>query len=255
MLGLGALVLGLAACEGDPEEEGDGRRNSTNPGSGGSGGGVILDGGGGIDPPNDGAAFCVHPVCNYQTDEGCGSGTTCRPTLTAGDTKVEPSCQAVGGKSRGDDCTSWDECSEGTLCAAGQCRTLCCDGDWSACDDGESCYQTLDIGLPDGGALPSGASLCFPVGSCDVLDPSTCPADRSCQIVDSRGSVACINEGPGGVGEACPCQTGFLCVADACRRLCRAVEGGGEPACPKDEGICVHFDRDPPGVGECTPTE
>jgi hypothetical protein len=30
------------------------------------------------------------------------------------------------------------------------------------------------------------------------------------------------------------------------------VEGGGEPACKEGEGICVHFNRDPPGVGECT---
>ena len=40
-----------------------------------------------------------------------------------------------------------------------------------------------------------------------------------------------------------------------CRRLCKAVEGGGEPSCKEGEGVCVHFHRDPPGVGECTPYE
>jgi hypothetical protein len=31
------------------------------------------------------------------------------------------------------------------------------------------------------------------------------------------------------------------------------VEGGGEPFCQEGEGICVHYNRDPQGVGECTP--
>jgi hypothetical protein len=102
-------------------------------------------------------------------------------------------------------------------------------------------------------AVKSGAMVCMPVGGCDVLATGTCPSGQACTIVDPTGAVACLPEGKGTVGQDCPCVAGFLCVADACRRLCRAVEGGGEPSCPTMEGRCVHFDRDPPGVGECTP--
>jgi hypothetical protein len=65
--------------------------------------------------------------------------------------------------------------------------------------------------------------------------------------------TACVPEKTGSPGDPCPCKGGTTCVADTCRRLCKAVAGGGDPSCPTDEGICVHYDRDPAGVGECTP--
>ena len=37
-----------------------------------------------------------------------------------------------------------------------------------------------------------------------------------------------------------------------CVRLCKAVTGGGAPR-SSNEGICTHYTRDPPGVGECQP--
>ena len=99
--------------------------------------------------------------------------------------------------------------------------------------------------------------LCYPVNDCDALDPGGCPKQgETCQIVDATGATACFPEGSGGVGEPCPCKGGFTCVVTKdkgtiCRRLCKAVVGGGEPYCPSEEGICTHFTRDPPGVGEC----
>ncbi len=176
-----------------------------------------------------------------------------------------PECASAGSTAAGAACTSWNECVAGHFCAGvtpsspGVCRKLCCGGDWSACPSGESCYQQLFLVRPGGGdPVYAGADLCAPVNDCDVFDPAACDAGTSCQIVDPTGNVACVTSGTGDVGDACSasarCKAGFSCIGGTCRRLCKAVEGGGDPACPAAEGICVHFVGDPPGVGECTPT-
>jgi hypothetical protein len=104
--------------------------------------------------------------------------------------------------------------------------------------------------------------LCFPVNTCDPLDPASCAneAGRECKVVDPTGAVACAPKSEADVGESCAppnvCKQGSTCIVGpsggVCRRLCRAEECG-EPACSPGEGACVHFDRNPPGVGECTP--
>ncbi len=229
--------------------------------AGGGAPGVILDGGGTIPPPPDGASLCPQGTCNYQTQQGCPSTQSCRPAVSG--SQLTPACQPAavldgGAGKSGDACQSWNDCARGYLCAGGQCHQLCCGGDWSACPSGESCIRHLLVQV-NNQDVDSGASLCFPVNNCDVLDPSSCSSQpgRSCQIVDPTGNVACVAEGQGGVGAPCSasvhCSAGFSCVADKCRRLCRAVAGGGEPSCPSSEGICVHYNRDPAGVGECTP--
>jgi hypothetical protein len=94
------------------------------------------------------------------------------------------------------------------------------------------------------------------VNDCDVLAAADCGNGKSCQIIDPTGNVACVTSGSAGAGDACSavntCQPGFSCVGGTCRRLCRAQPGGGEPACASDEGVCVHFAGNPPGVGVCT---
>ena len=121
----------------------------------------------------------------------------------------------------------------------------------------EHCLRPLQV-LVNNAPVQSGAYLCYPVNQCDALVPTSCApieANTTCQIADPTGATACLPEGTGGVGDACPptCKAGFTCVEGGCRRLCRAVAGGGEPSCPVEEGTCVHFNRDPAGVGECTP--
>jgi hypothetical protein len=218
---------------------------------------VETDGGGGIPDPPDGAALCPEGACNYQSQGGCPADQACRPTYTADQSDVEPGCQPVGTGTTGDACSEWTDCARGYLCAVGQCRKICCGGDWSACDAGESCIRQLQVQV-DGEAVDSGAHLCFPVGTCDVLDPDACEDEpgRDCKLVDPTGAEACAPKSPEKLGEPCSgpsvCERGLTCVGGECRRLCRA-EACGEPACPPEEGKCVHFDRDPPGVGECTP--
>jgi hypothetical protein len=220
---------------------------------------VELDGGGGIEAPPDGEAECPPGACNYQTQAGCDANETCRPFFNEDGTDVEPGCQAAGDGERGSDCETDLDCAKGHLCVLDQCRKLCCGGDWTACDEGESCIRQVDMQLPDDSIVHTGAELCFPVGTCDLLDPTACDDEgRDCKLVDPTGNVACVPKSPEGLGELCEgdgpsvCQRGLTCVGRICRRLCVA-EACGEPSCPEAEGTCVHFDRDPPGIGECTP--
>ena len=224
---------------------------------------VVLEGGGGLELPADGSLSpeCGSSRCNYQLQEGCDANESCIPAVV--NDAIEPMCVPAGTKTRGAACTSSTPCEAGQVCAGGYCRKLCCAGDWSACDAGESCFTTFAYQLGDT-PTPTGAWLCAPVGTCSVLDPhpAACKATEDCKFVDSRGSQACVPKSPGKIGEACSkaagrlCGAGLTCVgrpdAEVCRRLCRAEECG-EPACSTEEGACVHFDRDPPGVGECTP--
>lgn len=252
VVGALAATLGLSAC---------GSNNVAPPGSdaGTDAPEVVLDGGGEVPAPPDGAALCPSGSCNYQTQSGCAATRACRPTLTTGGT-ITPGCQAAGSKQSDAPCQAWTDCARGYLCAGGACHKLCCGGDWSACSAGHSCIRQLFVQPPDAGtSVSAGVDLCFPVNNCDVLDPNSCgAAGQSCQIVDPIGDVACAPAGSGTFGAPCsetqPCSGGFSCVGDKCRRLCRAVAGGGNPACPTSEGICVHYNRDPAGVGECTPT-
>jgi hypothetical protein len=217
---------------------------------------VILDGGGDPAVPPNGASLCPAGACNYQTKEGCAAGQSCVPSPD-GMGKATPTCAAAGTGLSGAACKGNTECAGGYLCTSptdGVCRKLCCGGDWTGCpSDDEHCIQNVAI-KDQTGVFNSGAMLCLPVNNCDALEPSSCGvAGQACQIVDATGATACFNEGTGDSGQPCPCKGGFLCVKDACRRLCKAVEGGGEPSCKEGEGICVHYVRDPEGVGECTP--
>jgi hypothetical protein len=94
------------------------------------------------------------------------------------------------------------------------------------------------------------------VNDCDPLAPASCTRPgTTCQIVDPSGAAACFPEGTGAAGEPCPCKGGYLCADQGgdkvCLKLCKAVEGGGEPYCEANQA-CVHYnDKHPPGVGEC----
>lgn len=203
-------------------------------------------------PPN-GELACPVGVCNYQSGVGCAAQQSCVPQLSPNDA-LAPACQPAGGLGPGAACAVSSDCAPGHMCAAGQCRKLCCGGDWTGCgSEAEHCFRPVVYKGATGNIIDTGAMLCYPVGTCEALVPNSCmEPGTSCQIVDPSGAVACLPEGSGGSGQPCPCKGGFLCVEGACRRLCKAVEGGGEPSCQSGEGICVHFNRDPVGVGECT---
>lgn len=257
-LGLFAISFGLAGAGcGNPGSE------TTPADAGADGPTVILDGGGPVAVPPDGASACPQGACNYQTNAGCAANQTCVP-LPDGSGKVPPGCIGAGDGKSGVACENFDQCAPGYICVAKACRKLCCGGDWSGCpSDAEHCIQGVLTKDASGNSIATGAMVCLPVNTCDALNPAVCPTPgQTCQIVDPTGATVCLPEGKGGAGEGCPCKGGSLCVTEQidgkpvnkCHRLCKAVEGGGEPSCQAGEGICVHFNRDPAGVGECTPT-
>jgi hypothetical protein len=258
LFALPLLVLFVAGCDyGGPADT-----DNVNPSDAGVEGGVvpvILDGGGAPATPPDGASACPQGVCNYQTGAGCpAAAPACFPVQSGA--SITPACSpATGTGKTGGACASQDACAPGYLCAEGQCRKLCCGGDWTGCDSPkEHCFNKLSYGDGMGGTKDTGAMLCYPVNDCDALDPSSCTkAGTVCTIVDGTGATGCLPPGQGGSGEPCPCQAGFTCVSDmegvapTCHRLCGAVLGGAPPYCQEGEGICTHKNRDPAGVGEC----
>ena len=244
-----ALTAAFAACTSASEVDVTTSTGDTTDG----GVTVILDGGGGIAPPPDGASLCPAGACNYESGDGCSLTDSCVPALGASGSS--PACQPAGHGKSGDACDGTNLCAPRFVCVGTTCQQLCCGGDYSACDDKtQHCFTALEYQSADGGVVDTKAMICAPANTCDALKPSSCTtAGETCQIVDGTGATACVGEGSGDVGEACPCKGGTLCVANSCRRLCKAVVGGGDPFCQTGEGICVHFDRDPAGVGECTP--
>jgi len=218
---------------------------------------VILDGGGSPAVPPDGAAACPAGACNYQTGVGCsGAAASCIPELQG--TTAIPVCSPAGTVAAGVACSQATDCVAGYLCAGGTCHKLCCGGDWTGCDSPtEHCIEGLSYAGATG-TIKTGAMLCYPVDTCAALTPSSCPSPTTCQIADATGATACLPDGTGEAGGACPCKGGFTCVSSAtqapvCVRLCGAVAGGAAPYCQADEGYCTHYPRDPVGVGECLP--
>jgi hypothetical protein len=206
--------------------------------------------------PPDGASRCAPGDCNYQTQEGCDADQACRPQFNATEPMVSPGCAPAGATPSGSACEATSDCARGLFCALGVCRRLCCGADWSACDEGESCIRSLEV-RAGGEVIPAGVDLCFPVGTCDPFDASSCDDEpgRECKIVDPTGAVACAPRSQRDAGDSCGppevCKQGLSCVGGVCVKLCR-YEACGEPSCGPEEGTCVHFARDPEGVGECT---
>src|SRR5262249_19544802 len=142
---------------------------------------VVLDGGGPLPTPPDGPAACPKGACNYQTNEGCAAGESCF-TNFSGQT-VTPTCVPAGSKTRGASCTDQTECAAGYLCVAGSCQKLCCGGDWTGCPSAnEHCFFEVKYGDGNGGAIDTGAMVCYPVNTCDALTPSSCTTPgQTCQ--------------------------------------------------------------------------
>jgi hypothetical protein len=240
---------------------------------------VIYYGDDVVPAPPDGAALCPKGACNFQSQSGCSASQNCFPHYDAASNSVVPTCGTAGGQKKGEPCvTAQQICGRGMVCADGVCAKVCCGGDYSACDPGESCFRhATTFMIPStagaqGGMLidyDEGLGTCAPVGTCDVLDKNSCASDTKhpvCRVVDPTGAVACQQASDRKLGDECDdvhrCGGGEHCVSQLsaeastprhCVRLCRFGSCTAEPGCPRGEGPCVHFNRDPEGVGECTP--
>jgi hypothetical protein len=244
---LSGVVLALGGCS----SSGDSDTGSAGGPDAGSPGWVDRSDGGTAAPP-DGPSLCPAGVCNYQTNEGCGAAETCTP-FPDGD-NISPACLPAGSGKSGDACAEPKDCAPGYFCVTsttpGTCRKLCCGGDWTGCpSDSEHCIARIGYQTPG----DTGAMACYPVGTCDPLDPGSCGDDgHTCQIVDATGASACLAEASGEEGQPCPCRGGFLCDSELeiCRKLCRADDSGLGPSCSAGQ-TCVHYNKHPDGVGEC----
>jgi len=237
---------------------------------------VVYPGDDFVPEPPDGEALCPQGACNFQSQAGCSATETCSPHYDSASNSVVPACVATGTQKAGAPCdnTASQICAPGLICADGACAKPCCGGDYTVCGAGESCIRTATIfKTAQGTEIPYDAGLgtCAPVGTCNVLDPTSCSSDATrpvCRIVDARGYVACRPHSEGGdadLGEPCnadkQCAPGLHCagnvdddaaVQTTCVRLCAWGSCDAKPACGNGEGLCVHFARDPDGVGECT---
>jgi hypothetical protein len=226
----------------------------------------IYYGGGTLPTPPDGASLCADGVCNYQTQAGCAANETCSLEIDQAKGTVAPGCRPAGSLAKGSPCdakatTTAGRCAPGLYCSTTGCRKFCCGGDWSACDPGESCIRQLVVELGDA-SIPAEADLCLPVNDCDPLDPKACASEgRVCRIADPIGNVACMPPSNLGVGD--PCDEAHQCGATLhCSKESETAPGHCHHLCSfgacvnntcGDEGTCVHFNRNPDGIGECVP--
>lgn len=150
-LALGALFVGLMACGGGKDKP------------------PTF-----IDASDDGGG---PGVCNPLTQTGCNTGEKCT-WIVDQDTPTEIGhigCTPDGTVAVGAACTvgpagptGFDDCVKGSICVAGECKTICdpqAAGAASGCDDQHSCSRYSGL-FDQGGTTVAGA--CDP--KCDPLD-------------------------------------------------------------------------------------
>jgi hypothetical protein len=170
---------------------------------------------------------CPPPPCVVLGSANCAAGLQCFPngnvTFCAKPGTLQPAAA----------CKFYNDCSLGSLCAAGQCRTLC---DFSGqdpafgCKPGVPCEQLVT----GGGATNLG--VCKPGSNCDALTDVGC-GGLSC--VPSGWLKTCVKPGTVEVNATCTaasdCVLGSLCDGGVCRAKCST--GGGDPKCAS--GVCA----------------
>ncbi|MEI8256723.1 MAG: hypothetical protein WCJ30_13695 [Deltaproteobacteria bacterium] len=174
--------------------------------------------------PYDGS--CGHvsgATCNPYVQTGCAAGLACQLAATAAG-PYTAACSVPGPGIFGARCASTTECGPGLVCAAGQCRLLCCPDDPAACTGGDvptTARCDRDFGL---GAM--GLQACSAHCSWERQD---CAGGLTCTPLDSAGVVSdCVAPGTGTNGATCgattDCAGGFVCLLEAgvsvCRRVC-----------------------------------
>jgi hypothetical protein len=222
----------------------------------------------------EGGAGCPPGVCDYQSQSGCAANENCFPHYDPKSNSVSATCGQAGNQQSGQPCDSSGQlCARGFICVDGACAKACCGGDSTTCDTGQKCIRQAVAFKTSSGAViayDEGLGTCAAVGNCDLLDVKSCAGDAKrpvCRIVDPDGDVACAPSGDRTLGDDCDadhqCGPGQHCAGNAdtavaaiiqtkCVRFCGFGSCNSEPACPDSEGLCVHFTRDPEGVGECT---
>ncbi len=203
-------------------------------------------------------ALCPEGSCNYQTQSGCGADQACRPTYTVDQSDIEPGCQPVGAGKTGEACSEWTDCARGYLCAVGQCRKICCGGDWSACDFGREPYPSAQGGSERRGRSIAGRTCAF------RSVPATCSTPKRAMTSLVVTASSSIPRAPKPARRRAPRSSASPAAG-------RASANAGSPAWPASAGASARQKRADsrrarpkrarvctsiaiqPGVGECTP--
>ncbi len=276
-----ALVAGIAACVigacgfGSDELVADGQGGGwTHTSTGGLDGdaGVDVEVGddGGKPEPFTYAQFCgggctpasgepSEMPCTVDDGAGGGGGAMAGDcSLVIGDNgTVNGECTPKNDDAtQSTPCFTAADCAPGFACVGdGKCRAYCC-GDVEACAAGTYC--TLDNPavdeVPNGVVAPQ-LPVCELADHCMLFDTNGggCTGGKVCSIVRADGTTACIEPGPGGAGDPCPCQAGHVCgySINKCFQLCSLQSGASD--CPsgyvcqqqsyqQPVGICVSQD-------------
>jgi len=163
------------------------------------------------------------------------------------DEVVRSSCESAGLGTRGAPCISAADCAAQHTCVeqsgTAQCRPYCC-GDPELCPVGTYCAKRpkreLDVGTEELLVM-----ACVPAEACRFDEPfpcdgtvttCSCPLDKTCGLVRSDGTTACVTPGSGMAGQACPCAAGHVCSAST--NTCLEVCSLSDPSACGDSGEC-----------------
>ncbi|MBT9559519.1 MAG: PQQ-binding-like beta-propeller repeat protein [Myxococcales bacterium] len=171
--------------------------------------------------PQCGGRECGPDLCGGTCGPGCadgaycGSGGTCQPVTTCGDSVCSPTDE--------ENCVTCSKdcgCTGAAVCAGGACCTPMCDGKTCGSDGcGGTCGPDCGAGTVCSGGSCSPLSSCGTGGCQAALFESctSCPADCGC-----TGGATCL-----GTGQCCtPDCDGRACGPDGCGGTCGACGVG-----------------------------
>jgi len=178
-----------------------------------------------------------------------GLSVACRVDL-AGDGTFGPACRRAGPGKDGAECMSGSDCAVGLDCVGspGRCRPYCCN---YTCSSQSFC----DI-QPTSGSPNLNIPVCSPVEACRLLVEGSCPAGKTCGVVDNDGTTSCMNAGPARAGQECErsrCIEGHTCLGQPgtrqCFKLCHVNAAGECGAGERCKGSVQLFSD--PSIGIC----
>ncbi len=134
-------------------------------------------------------------------------------------------CGPYGTGREMDSCFTSAQCAPGFGCvgSTGKCRAYCC-GELEACPDGTFCVLRAPSAdeIPGTVTDPPLIPVCDLADNCMLKTPGACSMGLVCSVVRADGTTACIEEGDGEAGEACPCKEDHVCsyAKNECRKVC-----------------------------------
>ena len=183
------------------------------------------------------AVDCPCTPCNPLTSAGCKSGQQCYVT----DTGLQ--CGGAGAVTDGTPCKFLNDCSLGSMCVGGLCRTICATAGTSlGCSAPATCEE---LGTATG-AIGYNLGACFAPDNCNLITSSGCPTGFAC--MPGSSGKQCTQAGTVGLDGACTsvadCAIGFLCLnngatSGTCKKRCNTTDATTCPSGLTCGGITI----------------